>query len=480
MLSFTNNPGNLFNRLGRLAGLILQMRAYQATLNSILTGATTGEAAQLATEPDLQSLIGGGYLGQLSVPEAIATFGQGIAPLIVNRMVFRDNPQYNQNLQTTNIVASITEVIRQMKGAGATVLAMTVSTTPTLFTANVANVGNGVVVCSTKRPSDGLVLELMLAETMKATCTGDSYIGGQTAGNELFNVTGAGSEPDQFAFDWPLGSNANISLNAINGDADNSQGNLLTNSGFNTFTVANVPDNWTITVGSPGQQVFSNGSIVFSGANSLQFTGDSVTNVTLQQQFGVDTASTLSALTQYAWNGWLRRDGIASSQGTLQIALVDANGAVINDAAGNPNSFNIDLTGLNTVFTAYNVAFRTPEIMPSVIYLRIQQTVPLQSGRSVYIDKTSLGTMTPAYTTQAGGPLGPYVAIFSGSTNFIQAITGAQIGDFTTIAVTNSRGAGGTLNTWQTAWALLLPDSVNNNFLLPSSASPTISDSLIF
>ena len=156
---------------------------------------------------------------------------------------------------------------------------------------------------------------------------------------------------------------------------------------------------------------------------------------------------------------------MAAAAGTLVIELVDTNGTVLQDAAGNANTFSIDLTALNTIFTSYTADFRTPILIPDPLYLRLRLSVALTDGRSVYIDKASLGQMTQMYTS------GPFLAVHSGSVPFMQ-------GDYGTCQITNSRGVGGTLSTFQTLWDQLF-GMRQLDLLLPSSSSPTISDDLI-
>jgi hypothetical protein len=379
-------------------------------------------------------------------------------------MVFRDNPQLNQTLQSVNTLTSLYEVIRQMKVAGASVLAMTVASSTGSFT----GVGNGIIVASTKRPLDGLTLENAFAENLLLTCSSDSYSGSATAGNEGMQISGTGNQSDVFAFNWPLGSNCSASLSVINGNANNSQGNLLTNSGFETWT-SNVPNNFSLTVGAGGTNIFQENTLNYDGVSSCRLTGDAPGTLTsFNQQFNLSTGTsgTLSTLSQYAFNVFVRRDSVAAGAGVMTIDLVDQNGTVILDANGVANSFTINLTALTTIYTAYNVVFRTPAILPTSQYLRFHLTTALTNGRSVYFDKASMGLMTQTYIS------GPFLSVHAGSTPFLQ-------GDYSSVTIANSRGSGGTLSTWQTLLAQLFPQVIQNEILFPSSSVPTISDALI-
>ncbi len=469
-LVFSNSPGAIFNILGRCGKAIAAMRTYQATQRINLVDATVGLIAQLNAYADIQAVVGAGYLSQLSLPEGVASFVQGVAAQAVNRAVFLDNPRPNQNLTQLNVPASLKEIIRQMKVQGASVLRAGATISGGTFSA--PSNGNGVAVASLTRPFDGALLENAYAENLLLTCNSDSFLGGATLGNEGFSLVGAGSQSDPFAFNWPLGSNCSLSLSAANGNANNSQGNLLTNSGFELFTTTpNIPDNWLLTTGVAGTHLFQETSVVFAGSSALRLKGDGSNLTSWQQPFGVTpgTLGTLSPLSQYAFNVYMRRDGVAAGAGLLQVDLVDGGGVIIKDAGGNNNSTTIDLTGtgpLTTVYGAQNVSFRTPEILPAQQSLRFHLINPLTAGRQVYFDTAALAGMSQCYTQ------GPFVALFSGASPFLQ-------NDFCVIPCVNTRGGAGTLSSFQALWYLLFPDAANNELLLPSSATPTISDTLI-
>lgn len=466
MLSFASAPGNLFNRIGKLGLTISQAAIYQAAQLINFTDTTNGVVAQYNSESDIQALMGSSYQGLLNSVSNVGGLAQNMANATLNRMVFRDNPRISQTLQSVNILDSMLELIRQMQVAGASVLAMTITATPSSMT----GLGNGVINVSTRRPLDGRVLENTFAETVQLLCTSDSYTGGATEGNEQFTVTGVGSDGNVFAFNWPLGSNATQNVNAIDGSADNSSGNLLVNSGFETFTVANTPDNWEILVGTAGTNIFEEATLTYDPPpnTALRLLGDGSTLIAFQQAFDDSdgTTATLEALTQYSVNVFIRRDGVIPAAGVMQVSLVDENDTVIVDEGGIANSFNIALTGLTVFYASYTGVFRTPLILPSAMFLKLAFTTALTTGRSVYLDKISFGEMTQLYTG------GPYFAMIAGSVPF-------SSGDYGTCVVTNSRGAAGTLNTWQTLFFRCFPIMGANELMLPSSSTPTIADSLI-
>lgn len=466
MLDFNSAVGNLFNRLGKLGKLISKMRTYEADQYSILTSNSELVGQYAVAETDLFTVIGD---ARNSVPNAA---GSGVNSLVislaaatVNRLVFRDNPQAGQTETNLSTLASLREVVRQMTAQNATVFAQTITISAAAFTGT----GNAVVVTSNKHPSDGKVVENALSETLFVKCIADSYSGNATEGNEAIMIAGEGASSSTFNRDWPAGSGQSVTTNVIDGSADNSSGNILTNSGFDTWTSTNDPDNWTIEVGGAGTTVFQQTTLVYDPApnSALQIKGDAGGTLTcLSQRFGTDTSGTLSELAQYGCNIFVRTDGSAPAAGVLVVELVDQDEIVIEDVNGVQNTFSIDCTALDTVYTAYNLAFRTPRELPSEYYIRLRLSTALTSGANIYLDKMSIGAMVQSYVG------GTFASVHAGSIPL-------AINDQALITVTNSRGSGGSLNTWQTCWYVLFPDAASNDLLLPSSATPTISDALI-
>lgn len=464
-ISFSTAIGNLFPTVGKCGALVANMDSYQTTQQTAMINTVTGLTAQLNAQPDIQSIVGSSYIGQLNGAASIGQLASNVAVAILNRLVFEANPGPGQTLQSGNTLLSLLELIREMRAQGATVRAQTVTATAGSF----VGTGNGAVVASVRRPFDGRILENSFAENLTLTCIADSYSGGATAGNEGFALTGAGQQTNVFAFDWPLGSGANTQTNAIDGETSAGNGNSLTNSGFTEWT-DNVPDGWILQVGTAGTNISQETTIVFESDGSLKITGDASGTLTrIAQQFGTSdgTPVTLQPSTQYGVNLWVRRDGVAAGAGVLTVELVDGNGVVVQDNGSNLNTFDISLTNNLTVFfAAYSGSFRTPEAMPDEMFIRLRLSTALTNGRSIYVDTLSLGQMSQSYIS------GPFLSVHSGAVPFV-------IGDYAISPVTNSRGAGGTLNTWQTLWSRCFSQMLQSGLLLPSSSSPTISDSLI-
>lgn len=141
---------------------------------------------------------------------------------------------------------------------------------------------------------------------------------------------------------------------------------------------------------------------------------------------------TLEPLTQYAFNLWALAD-VVPAAGVITVDLVDGiGGSVIADQAGTNNSFTFTGAGLTTGFVAKNGTFRTPRVLPELVYLRIRISTAVSSGTSVFIDHAALVKMVELY------PGGPFAAGFSGKTPLRRG-SDQVAADAFTITVTNDR-----------------------------------------
>lgn len=172
---------------------------------------------------------------------------------------------------------------------------------------------------------------------------------------------------------------------------------------------------------------------------------------------------TLQPRTVYAFNAWMKVD-IFPASGTLTIGLQDGALNYFNDDSGAANSFTVDPRSggdlSTTDFTAVNGFFRTPEVLPDVVYLNIRTSVVISSGSTVWIDEVSLIAATQLYSG------GPYIACFAGKEPLAED-------DTWNLAVTNDRA--GEIQEW-------FQRNFNRpDLLLPSDTggTETIADSLI-
>jgi hypothetical protein len=315
--------------------------------------------------------------------------------------------------------------------------------------------GDGVVVVTTKR-GDGLVNQHLIAETARISVTDNT-----TPGSETLLIQGQRSAGDLLAYDWPIGSGGSRRYTSI--DAEGAA-NLIPNGGFEDFTVANIPDGWTIETGTAGTTVVDEDTDQYVGEHALAIVGDGSQLTELRLPL---TMSGFTALANYAINVFARVSATMSG-GELTIDLFDGTD-VIADEAGNDNELVIDLTALTTDYEAANTTFRFPDPMPPEAWLRIRLSTAADNGKSVILDQLAIAEMQPL----ARDGRTPDVAIFSGATGWAIDDGGDLADNVFQIAVANNRAS-----EWQTAFERLF-DTPSLGIQLPYSGSNLINDSLI-
>lgn len=435
--------GGLFTRLGKIGKILLTVNLHQSAL------VTAFENLNLqcdgTTPPALRNLAAPFILQQ---PSILANQGSWLGPLvqsmaqqIILTMVLNDNPS-----QASSLARAVAEVSRQMIASADSVQLSTVAVTAT---AGSANVGNGVCVVSDIRPFDGLANEMLIPESARLLVQSSSQA----------QFTGAvGNLADVNNYTWPAGSGSGslspIPVTTIGASP------ILANGDFETFTVANTPDNWTIEAGIAGTQILEDTTQFYTGLASLKFPGNA-TAARISQVVDTD----LQPLTAYAFVLWAMVD-TAPAAGVLTIDLTDASGTVLTDAAGTNNARTQSLTGFTgATWTPIVAAFRTGRTVPTGAKLRIRLSTALSTGKNLWIDRAII---TPFAQPYSGGPL---VALFQGSTAFPAL-------DYFTVATTNNRGGASNNSTWQAEFDRMF-NMRSMGLQLPSSGSPTIADSLI-
>ena len=442
--------GGLFTRVGLIGSLLNHTNAFQ---NTTLPTDFSNLNLQYPSNPDLVPGIAAQLTSGQTAENSILTYWQGVAQNTVNSMVYTDQPL----LTNSTLSASMQYLITQMLSTTQSVQQSTVSVGSIL--AGSGNVGNGVLAVSRHRP-DGLLSEGILQEKITATCNADGSK--VTAGNETFTVNGQLAQGN-LSWLYPAGSGATVTLTTVNAQQNNAGGNLLTNSGFDAFT-ANVPNNWAILVGTAGGTIVSSNSS-YTGANALVFQGNGseLTSIAQTTNLTGGTPAKLQPQTVYGVNFFTKLSASASA-GVLEVSLVDSTNTVINDLQGTANATTVALTGATTSYTAHSAFFRTPQVLPSTIKVRVRLSTALTSGINVFIDQLALTPATLFY------PGGPYLAMFAGSTNF-------YVPDSFSFTISNNY-AGDPKHNFQTLFERLF-NMKSMGLLLPTSNSPTISNSLI-
>jgi hypothetical protein len=437
--------GNTFVRLGHLEGVIDAVNTFAGTtipakVATLLgdysgeTGLTAGVYSSLASWQSLQK----NYLRTLDS--------------LANAIILND-VNVSRNIPNRNVMAGIAQLIAEMVANAQTVNKCTVSSS---VTPAGGNTGTPVILSTLLHPT-GRYQENAVAESVGAACTNDAQSGSAVAGQESIRFAGQILTSDSLSYLWPSGSGCSKSF-VLAGPANS----LISNGNFETFTVANIPDSFHINVGTAGTTILkSTGAGTFyDGVSSLEFVGNSSELTEIYQTFGTDNATAIRPFAQYAFNTYLKMNS-ATASGVLEVALTDASGAIVADSVGNPNAFTVTLSTVsNTAFVPVSGIFRLPRVLPTAIRLRIRLTTTLPTGNNLYIDRAVFSGMSSLYLG------GPYVACFSSAVNPIR-------GDAWTLAVANDY-AGKIQRMFDRFFGMAA-----NDLILPSSASPTISDSLV-
>jgi hypothetical protein len=394
-----------------------QIRASDTIFNNIIAAHS---AAQADYYDGLHS-IETSYMGsQDAALGSLKTLAANELIAIVNA----DKPQADLNLTT-----AMKEFIKQMKAGAQTVLRCAVAAT---VTPAGSNIGNPVVLCSVTG-RNGVPLEYAIAENAVGTCLGDSAGNGNgaTAGNEQITIVAPLAVTATMSQTWPAGSGSTQPVTLINPNT-NAGANLLTNSNFETWTVANIPDNWTILVGVVVTNVAKAVTNIFgvSSTAALQFVGQAATLTAVTQTFGAvagsGTTADVKPGTVYGVNFNVYTD-VQPAAGVLAIELTDGNDVILNDDASVANTITKNLVTMPAVtYTPVNGFFRTPTNLPAVVKIRIRLSTAMSAGSKLNIDYGAMGEPKQLY------PAGPYVIAFRGAADLVY-------GDSWTIAVTNDR-----------------------------------------
>lgn len=364
-----------------------------------------------------------------SVRQALDSWKQSLAQLAQDTLI--EQVTADATLTVEDVPTALNELIRQMGGGNIysptyDVDANTVSGSWGSFGGlyGSAAVGTGKAVVSVVRP-DGRASEHVLAEVLEFVCDQDGQDGG-TARSESFSFSGEAPQDDPLHWEWPGGSGASGTVTVVD-SADDAGTNLLTNGDFEAKT-SNLPDNWTLLVGTAGTTILSEATTVAREAstNAVEFVGDGGGTLTaIAQTFNSETGTTATLAPNRVYHGvfWARKSASLLA-GAIQIGLIDGSNAAISDDAATANTLTVLHSTLTTSYAAYAFTFVTPKDMPSTYKIRIRVSTALTSGESIFVDDVTFTEATELY------PGGPRVSIHAGPTDFI-------VGDRANLTISN-------------------------------------------
>jgi hypothetical protein len=445
---------SMFVRVGHMGGTLNFINTNRGT--NFLSHVNNTINDYLTTDQSVTSLLWTQATTWQTAQEAFTTFLDTMATNTVEGMVTDDT-----NLNNITLESAMAELIRQMEVSSNTVNKPTVSVSVTYGNGVISNSGNGSATASVLN-GFGVQMDYVFNETIHLVCTTDSQTGGATPGEEIFAVVSEQSQDIPTFYTWPIGSGAtgNVQSN-ISTDSQDPDGNVLNNSGFEVFTT-NVPNQWIAVVGTPGTNILAGGSgNAYTGINCLEIVGDGTTHVQLTQDFNSSNGTTVQPVpdTPYLISVYTKVSATPAA-GVLQLNLVNGSGSIIDDANGNPCTLSITLSGETTAYAHHSATVRLPRVLPPIIGFQIVESTLVDTGKSIFIDEV---VMAPADQLYQGGG---FVTVNGGSSPWIQ-------GDTINLVFSNNYAGGfqQLFNRFFNMQALGLQ--------LPSSSSPTISDSLI-
>ena len=414
----------IFRRLGKIMYVIKKIQVLQFAspnglkdeIEDIIDEYSAADAFMMAGLPEQLLNI------QINAGNAITGALRSAASKTVIEMVNADT----NKLPDRSLKTAMVELIDQMLSTPDDVTGG--ETITSTASARSANTGNGTILTSITKPTApdaGDQWANCRAERIEVQCTGDAQVTG-TEGRESFKVRGEPAIIDARHPDFPdgatagqgSGSGANLGLR-VTDPTENSQRsvarNMLHNSAFDTFTVTNTPDNWTLNTGAAGTDFLEEGTVVYRGSKSLELVGDNSTQHDMSQKLNTSGASTgiMKPETKYCMFARVSAAG-SSPTGIVRISIKDGGNTILDSATA---FFNINLASISTggSFDLLSITFNSPVNVPATVKVVIEATTVIDTSDILYIDDLCLCEMQ-----QVGGASGTYMIIVPGSTAFVR------------------------------------------------------------
>lgn len=445
------NTTRLSTRLGHIIKGLNEVNSFR--LSTLAPRAVTIEGDYTSVNTDLDEGLTTQKLSALASLDGWNAYLGDLAGQVIVAEVRND-----KKLPDSSLINCLHEWVRQMLVAGdsfnvslCTIGTITAVGSPTSATKWVTSSKDGT----------GVAQDLIVPDSYLLTITADDLRGGTTY-TEGYSIVG--KEQDRLPTDYlyPIGYGINTTKNIINPATDS----IALNADFNSFTVSNVPDDWTlVSPAAAGTNVFRVADDCRDGANgfSLRILSTATGTVKLRQLVSLDpnTVYGVHFKVKPVANG-----SATASATSVTLRLVNAAGTVIADDAGTNNTLSSSAHSVVTIGSGWNngygTVFITPKTVPTEVYLELLQTTD-NAGADDYIDHICLTPLTPLY---AGGP---YQEGFS-------ATVRAANDDSWTWAITLTTGA---IGDYIVRGLDRFLDLKGLGVRLPTNASPTQADALI-
>jgi hypothetical protein len=249
---------------------------------------------------------------------------------------------------------------------------------------------------------------------------------------------------------WPAGSGTNLTYRAL---LPQSPSNRITNSGFDSWS-GTVPIGWSVVSGtSPADYNIESGveHVFYPSGSALRVSNNSlvILEQSITQNYPANSPIFLGA--------WVRRLGTPTETHRVILRLSDEKGNTIRDVFDANIAIGVQYRDIpsSDYYLIGRIFFTSSRTYSVVKVLLIFETTG--SDGSILCDGVFLDLATELY------PGGPHFAIVQGSRPFV-------VGDTGVITINNSGSK------WQRVFERLFDMTSKYGLLLPSSATPTISD----
>lgn len=462
---------SVFARLGRLFDFAISVRGHQTTLRSEYEDTMSNYSD---ADRDMTKTITNSIERRIDEAGRIVQDLRSDAQATLIEMVDDDT-----TVEDYDVEKATRELIRQMVAGSSTIDRPSAGyvTLPTdgKGTAGSLNAGDGVLLVSDLMPMQGFAASsstLFLdypsiqTETVRASCIRDATSRAVAEGEEIFRVIGQRAVPS-LDEEWPkgTGTKGTITVASPRVDGGRTPGrNVCTNSDFEDFS-SNTPTGWTYETGTAGTNFYAAGS-GYTGSDALKMTGNGLTTHRLTQplrstsgslgEINPDRPYSISVAAKYA--------SVVPGV-TLTISVRDSSGVILNNlVSGRAMSMQIASGDFTTSYQIFTTTVFSPQSIPKGCEIDIRFSSNLASGSDVFIDDLVIAEMP---RVENGGLA---YQILGGANRY-------AVGDEFTASVTNNIGAsdGAMAREFERFFRI----GSDLGLALPSSTSPTISDSLI-
>lgn len=448
--------GGVFTRLGKIFGMMSDVRTHMSDIETEIadvqgaySAADSWMVASLVAAKEARIAQAGGVMNDL----------RAIAIDTLVEMCWADSQTgLSGILPRKDLESALLYLIRDMDAAVASVNLNTSSVgSPAL---GAGNTGTGKLVVSvepTNLPTPNVAtMSNVRNEKLEVRCIQDAQGQAILKGAETFEIRGLAAY-DNLDRRFPAGSGVRQSISCVSAaiDAGGVGQNMLRNTDFENFTTASVADYWTTVTGTAGTHFGQETTTFLRGASAFKMIGDGTVLAEVRQQLGstAGTPAQIQAGRLYCLAVWIRHS-TGSGAGNVRIQLEDAAGTAISGTT-------IDTTSaVGTSFTHKTIVFRAPNVLPSTVYVSIEQSTALAAAGVMYIDELCLVEMVQI------APGGCAITMFAGATDWV-------IDDRISVKTDND-GLGLFVVYFDIAFNMY-----EKGLFLPQAASETINDNLI-